>query len=47
MIRVWSDTKEFYMEYNKYTEDAIICDKMNGIIAVGKKSKLEKKLNKI
>lgn len=47
MIRVWSTNKKFYMEYNQYTNDAIICDMYSGIIAIGKKTKLEKKLNNL
>ena len=47
MIRVWSNNKNFYLEYNQYTLDAILCDEYNGIIAIGKKSKLEKQLNRL
>ena len=47
MIRIWSNNKKFYLEYNQYTLEAIICDEYNGIIAIGIKSKLEKKLNKL
>ena len=47
MIRLWSNNKKFYIEYNQYTEDAILCDINNGIVAVGKKAKLEKKLNNL